>query len=173
MKSRLFALKKKLLNALAYKGYILDIESQAIFLPKLGRTCNKYYLVVFVPTDIYNNLVPNEPYKSTYRPYRKVEVCSMWREIDIIKELVRWQKGESDNMRRIFGIVPPKARSWEEAQAMTGLGNAQLTIQCRQAMREAEAKKEQALEEWTKAKKRKRERMINNEWRDTLRPNNW
>lgn len=186
MAFKMFSLRRKLLRALGFMGWNLAIECEAVFVPKLGRTCDKYYLALFIPMDIYVHIAPLGRKTFPDREYQKVGVVELWREVDVVKALIRWIKGESLHPQRALGAVPPKARTWEEACEMTGLTSEELEAKSRAIMAEANRKWQEGLEQRiAKAEgrkilpvKRRPHRRVprketEDEWDDAVRPYNW
>ena len=107
------ATMKKVLTALNYKGCIMVVDHKGVYVHTLGRVVTKHYLKYYQPTEVFNYLNLDEKKHKNPESYDfvAVDVIESFRDINILKELVGWLKGESDNLLRLQKGIPLRLRT--------------------------------------------------------------
>jgi hypothetical protein len=85
---------KKLLTALNMNGYMLMVNREMVYSEKIDRMCTVIKLNQLIPIDEYYKLHPEKKRRKTdNRKYIKETIESSFKEIDILKELIKcWNK---------------------------------------------------------------------------------
>lgn len=107
------ATMKKVLTALNYNGCIMVIDHKGVYVQTLGKVVTKHYLKYYQPTAVFNYLNVDEKLHKNPEKYDfvAVDVMESFRDINVLKELVAWLKGNATALERIQKGIPLKLRT--------------------------------------------------------------
>lgn len=89
------------------------IDHKGVYVQSLGRVVTKHYLKYYQPTAVFNYLNKDEKKHKNPAKYDfvSVDVLESFREVNILRELVGWLKGESYFLAKIQKEIPFKLRT--------------------------------------------------------------